>query len=432
MPNAREPQKVCFVVMGFGKKTDYETGRTLDLDASYQAIIKPAVEEAGLHCIRADEVMHSGVIDRPMYDMLLNADLVIADLSTSNPNALYELGVRYALKPYATIVIKEKEGRFHFDLNHVVTMEYKHLGDDIGAREARNKTKELQEKIKAIMEAQTTDSPVFAFIPGLGRAQAAKPDVSPRTSTPGYEGTTAKADTPRNQAELIKQAEQAGHDGRHLDAANGFAAALAITPSDTYLRQQLALHTSKSEQPSELAALEKALEILAPLDPDKSNDPETLGIAGGIRKRLFAQTRKRKHLDAAIRLYGRGFDVRNDYYNGENLATCLDIRAADEQNPEDRLYDQLRAKKTRETLARILDGIRQSEDFDQRTDHKWVFATRANVAYALGDIEGGEEAEERFLAEQPVVWEIDTFEDGKKHALSVAVMASYAKSKSKR
>ena len=47
------PEETCFVVMGFGKKTDYQSGRTLDLDKSYRNIIKPAVEEAGLKCIRA-------------------------------------------------------------------------------------------------------------------------------------------------------------------------------------------------------------------------------------------------------------------------------------------------------------------------------------------------------------------------------------------
>ena len=39
--------KICFVVQGFGKKTDFTDGRVLDLDASY-AIIKEAVEAAGL------------------------------------------------------------------------------------------------------------------------------------------------------------------------------------------------------------------------------------------------------------------------------------------------------------------------------------------------------------------------------------------------
>ena len=46
----------CFVVMGFGKKTDFETGRTLDLDKTYRNIIKPAVVAAGLECTRADEI----------------------------------------------------------------------------------------------------------------------------------------------------------------------------------------------------------------------------------------------------------------------------------------------------------------------------------------------------------------------------------------
>jgi hypothetical protein len=44
-------QRVCFVIMGFGKKTNYETGRVLDLNASYENLIKPAVEAAGLKWI---------------------------------------------------------------------------------------------------------------------------------------------------------------------------------------------------------------------------------------------------------------------------------------------------------------------------------------------------------------------------------------------
>ena len=116
-------QGTCFVVMGFGKKTDYETGRTLDLDKSYKNLIKPAAERAGLRCVRADDIVHSGMIDVPMYEQLLNADVVVADLSTSNVNAFYELGIRHALRPRTTIVISEdgKSAKFPFDLNHVAT-----------------------------------------------------------------------------------------------------------------------------------------------------------------------------------------------------------------------------------------------------------------------------------------------------------------------
>jgi hypothetical protein len=126
----------CFVVMGFGKKTAFETGRTLDLDKSYRNMIKPAVEAAGLKCVRADEIVHSGLIDVPMYEQLLNADVVVADLSTSNKNAFYELGVRHALRPYTTVVIAEDGIKaFPFDVNHVVVRQYRHLGEDIGFEE---------------------------------------------------------------------------------------------------------------------------------------------------------------------------------------------------------------------------------------------------------------------------------------------------------
>src|SRR5262245_5959185 len=71
----RAMSRSCFVIMGFGKKTDFATGRVLDLDKSYRNVIKPAVQEAGLECVRADEITHSGVIDVPMYRQLLDADV---------------------------------------------------------------------------------------------------------------------------------------------------------------------------------------------------------------------------------------------------------------------------------------------------------------------------------------------------------------------
>ena len=72
---------------------------------------------------------------------------------------------------------------------------------------------------------------------------------------------------------------------------------------------------------------------------------------------------------------------------------------------------------------KILDGIRKSENFDQRSDQKWVFATLANVAFALGNDKAAAEHEKAFLAKQPVGWELETYEVSKKHALSVAAGA---------
>src|SRR3982751_6307770 len=124
-------QKRCFVVMGFGIKTDFATGRKLDLNKSYRLLIKPVVEQKGLVCVRADEIRHTGVIDVPMYHELLKADVVVADLSTANVNAFYELGIRHALRPRTTIIMSEDQLNYPFDVNHIVINKYSHLGDSI-------------------------------------------------------------------------------------------------------------------------------------------------------------------------------------------------------------------------------------------------------------------------------------------------------------
>ena len=119
-------------------------------------------------CVRADEIVHSGLIDTPMYDQLLKADVVVADLSTSNKNAFYELGVRHALRPATTIVIAE-DGMITppFDVNHIVIRKYHHLGEDIGFDEAIRFQAVLKDAIIEIMGRSSQlrqDSPVYEFI----------------------------------------------------------------------------------------------------------------------------------------------------------------------------------------------------------------------------------------------------------------------------
>ena len=153
-------QRRCFVVMGFGTKTDYATGRKLDLNKSYRLLIKPVVEEKGLVCIRADEIRHSGSIDVPMYKELLKADVVIADLSTANVNAFYELGIRHALRPHTTIVISEDKLVYPFDLNHIKITSYTHLGEGIEYEEVERFRKILGETLQAVLDKNEPDSPV--------------------------------------------------------------------------------------------------------------------------------------------------------------------------------------------------------------------------------------------------------------------------------
>src|SRR5208283_1245416 len=164
-PEAEMP--TCFVIMGFGKKTDPATGREFDLDRTYRNIIKPAIIAAGYECARADEILHSGEIDVPMYEMLYSADLVVADLSTSNLNAIFELGVRHALRPRATIVMAESNFTLPFDATHIVIQRYQHLGPDIGYSEVLRMQDVLKKLAVLLKTGDAVDSPVYTVLPYL-------------------------------------------------------------------------------------------------------------------------------------------------------------------------------------------------------------------------------------------------------------------------
>ena len=185
--------------------------------------------------------------------------------------------------------------------------------------------------------------------------------------------------------------------GSFADAMVAYEEALKAKPGDSYLVQQLALATYKSKQPSELEALMRGLEVLGNLQPASSNDPETLEICGAIRKRLWLLTKDRIQLDLAIRLYGRGFEIRRDYYNGENLATCLDMRAVVQSDPNEAQFDRMSAHKVRLELVEILQAIITAPSFADRPDRKWVYATFANCCFALGSAPEGGKYEQALL-----------------------------------
>jgi hypothetical protein len=188
--------------MGFGKKTDYPTGRVLDLDKSYRTIIRPAAIAAGLECKRADEIIHSGIIDVPMYQQLLMADVVVADLSTYNCNAFYELGVRHALRPYTTITIAEDKMVFPFDANHIAIRKYQHLGEGIDFEEVERMRASLKEAIEIIASKPVDDSPVYVFLKDLKppvftaavQAMAANAPVPPPATGAGANTVSAYMD----------------------------------------------------------------------------------------------------------------------------------------------------------------------------------------------------------------------------------------------
>jgi hypothetical protein len=438
--------KRCFVVMGFGMKTDYATGRKLDLDKSYRLLIKPVVQSRGLQCVRADEILHSGAIDVPMYRELLTADVVIADLSTANPNALYELGIRHALRPRTTIVISENKLPYPFDLNHISIAGYAHLGEAIDFDEVMRFRDVLGQKLDAVLQSGDPDSPVYTFLadltPPAFRAAASLALAAASaadTVTDAAPADDGRGAVPRAGAQdatlavIVEQGEAAIRASDFTQAKALFRAALELGKSRAgphpltqhpYLVQRLTLATYKAKEPDEVTALNDALSLLSGLGLEESNDPETVGLAGAIEKRLFDRLQGDPHLERAISYYARGYYLRNDRYNGINLAYLFNLRAdsALDATDQDRIADLVWANRLRRDVLALceqeLETMRERSGrmsqaapdvaADQRSrDHEqkfWCLATKAEAHFGLGEQGAYEEARAAARALEPAAW----------------------------
>lgn len=404
------PDKSCFVVMGFGEKTDFESQRTLDLDKTYRGIIKPAVEESGLECIRGDDIVQSGVIDKPMYENLLNADLVIADLSTANPNAIYELGVRHALRPATTIIIAEKHFRFPFDINHVVIRTYEHLGKGIDFEEAARVKENLKTAIaKLVHGEQEVDSPVYVFLDiEQPRPSGAPVEAKPEATMPGSAGDEVVFSS------LLESAQQAREQEKFDVAKSLFGKLHELRPADAYITQQLALATYKAPQADEagkIAGLEEARGIIEKeLKPGTTNDPETLGLWGAIHKRLWDLRKTRGDLDAAVWAYERGFYLKRDYYNGINYAFVLNLRAGEQEDDDEKTADRVMARRVRREVLTLVDEAEKKlpRDAERKpvdpAEAYWIAATRLEALKGLGETEKLAAEADKLFASAPESW----------------------------
>ncbi|HTR11891.1 MAG TPA: tetratricopeptide repeat-containing protein [Roseiarcus sp.] len=432
--NGAQPN--CFVIMGFGQKTDLATGRVLDLDKSYKNIIKPAVTAAGYNCVRADEIQHSGVIDVPMYEMLFGADLVVADLSTSNLNAIFELGVRHALKPRATVIMAENKFAIPFDASHIVVRHYEHLGPDIGFDEVMRMRDELTKLATTLKTSSDIDSPVYVALPKLEKPALAAAATAAASAAARPAPQMASEDSYASKLETVRDAMDTGafefaqkillgiYKQQTAPLSGGDPTPRRPPPG---IIQQLALATYKAGEAKAktggvdlaLAGYAEAEALLRELDVDTTTDPETLGLWSAIHKRrgeiaTRSPDEQKQDLDEAIRAAERGFFIKRDYYNGTNLAYLLTVRAS-KSSGDDRIADKVFADRVRRAVVDItekrlqaLQEKRSAEgDTTLRDEKYWIAASHAESLVALGDPKG-EDLLREALASAPAGWMADT------------------------
>lgn len=164
-------RKTCFVIMPYGKKTD-NNNQEIDFDYVYTEIIQEPVEQAGLNCIRCDELEEAGLIHDDMFAYIASAEVAIVDITALNANVFYELGVRHALKKAVTIIIRKQDSAIPFNIQGLRIIEYP---DATGGYRA------VREKIRHFIEnglkSTETDSPIQPILEKLA-GQEAEPDKS--------------------------------------------------------------------------------------------------------------------------------------------------------------------------------------------------------------------------------------------------------------
>jgi hypothetical protein len=129
-------KETCFVIGPIGPE-DSET--RVHADWLYEGVIKPAIKNFPEFSepVRADKIAQPGMITTQVIEMLLEAKLVIADLSLSNPNAFYEIGIRHMVqKPIVHMQLKQESPPFDVNGYRAIRFSMKHPADIAAAQGA--------------------------------------------------------------------------------------------------------------------------------------------------------------------------------------------------------------------------------------------------------------------------------------------------------
>lgn len=446
----------CFVIIGYGRKNSYANGklRVLDLDQSYAILIKPVFDALNISCYRAIDKNLNESIDKIMLQEIKNADIVVADISTLNANVMWELGVRHSLKPQHTIIICEEEqmSTIPFDINHFVVHKYTHSEQGIPYLEVDRFRNYLTDLVTKILKNDSlgTDSPVFTFLEielreintekiYTEKKYQTNSSSSPQNIPPNenkfwenyrngsmggqehiIDATTIEkvikaAEMENNKmnqehnsshesfATIMDKAERAKNDKDYEKALDYLETAKAHASKNMTLRDNLPLIISrqalckyKLKKPNELDALINGMLILEELNPQQSQDIEVIGLSGAINKRLFEITDDIHYLDSSIEFYERGFQLKQDHYNGINAAFMLYKKAIKLKTLNEEWEDvKLKADFIRNSVLEISKKIESQAEFLRSNDAIWVLLTSAEAYHYKKNKAKMEEYEEK-------------------------------------
>ena len=168
-------EKTCFVVMPISDHHDYDSGH---FGRVYRHLIEPACARSGLSAARADDTKHAKFIMLDILRRIVTADLVICDLSTRNPNVLYELGIRQAFD-LPVVLIKDRRTERIFDIQGIRTLDY---DESLRIDTVERDVSALVTAAKATLENHEMDSSSLVRLLSIPSAELQQANVSEGTS----------------------------------------------------------------------------------------------------------------------------------------------------------------------------------------------------------------------------------------------------------
>lgn len=159
--------KDCFIIMPIADTDGYQPGHFKHV---YDNIVAPACEKSGYTAVRADDVKATNLIHLDILKKLIEAPVAICDLSSRNPNVLFELGIRQAFdRP--VVLIQEIGTPKIFDIAPLRYLEY---SKDMKYHDVLKSQNELKDAIEATVAAGGEAGNVNSIVKLLALSQSAK------------------------------------------------------------------------------------------------------------------------------------------------------------------------------------------------------------------------------------------------------------------
>jgi len=280
---------ICFVIMPFDVKdvTD-DTGKTrkVDFNDIYKRIFAPAIgatplpEGGFLVPRRTDQDFFTSDISSDMFEYLEYSRFALTDITSLNPNVLYELGVRHRARQAGTAIFRQVATKIPFDINQIKAFPYEYEPDEQAAKARELITRVLTESLRH----NRLDSPVQKAL-RVQREEHA--DIE----------------------HYLHAAEKAIRLERWTDAINEYRTALKTDPGNNLLHQRLGLLLrDQGDWPGALQQFDEAIAAA----PNYSEAHREKGIA---ENKLYYKQGKPDGVPDGIAALQRAIQLNPDDYD---------------------------------------------------------------------------------------------------------------------